>query len=314
MANVTNISVLDSAANTATVSTLDAFRADVGTSSLTVTNATASLFNVTVTGTTIVSGTAVVSGTVTVANATASLLNATIIGTAAISGSLPAGVNVLGTATVLQGTNPWIVSGTSVISGSVAVSNATASLLNATITGTAVIAAGASQIGSVTAVLSGALPAGTNVIGTATVLQGTSPWVVSGTVTSNLSGSITATLSGSIPSGNNPIGKVGFNSTAAVLSSVVLNFSALGTSTIVTAVASQTTNVYRLFLTNTTATTLFFQDSATSLSGPLNLSTNGSIVFDLSGEPWFTSTSSSNFNIQITATSQISGRLYYLQA
>lgn len=139
--------------------------------------------------------------------------------------------------------------------------------------------------------------------------------VISGAVTLAAStASIgSATIIGSLPSGNNPLGKINFNATTAALSSVSLNFSALGTSVIVTGVATTTIRVFKLLLSNSTAVLLTFQDNATALTGPLSLGTNGSIVLDFDGEPWFSASNATNFNIQLSTTSQISGRLYYTQ-
>ena len=112
MANVTNISVLDSTNTTATVSTLDAFRSNIGTSALSVVNATASLLNATITGTAALSGTitSAITGSVTVANATASLLFATVTGVVGLGGVTAGGLllsSTLATAT----TNLTVVKG-----------------------------------------------------------------------------------------------------------------------------------------------------------------------------------------------------------
>ncbi len=178
MANSTQITVLNSASVTATVSTLDGFIPGVGTALLSVTNATASGFLATVSNATAanlqatVTGTTVISGSVTVANstaanllalvsnATASLLNVTTTGIVTLSGNssgiITTGVAGSASTQVLTMQGIAGMTGVNVVNstGSLLlsqVSNATASLLNATITGTAAI--------------SGSLPAGTAVIG-----------------------------------------------------------------------------------------------------------------------------------------------------
>lgn len=123
-----------------------------------------------------------------------------------------------------------------------------------------------------------------------------------------------ATIIGSLPAGTNPLGKFNYNATTAQLTSGIINFSALGTAVIVTGVASTTIKVYRMLLTNGTATNLTFQSNSAALTGALSLAASQQIKLDLDGEPWFVTNTADNFDIQISATSQISGRIYYLQS
>ncbi len=112
MANATQITVLNSASDTATVSTLDAFNS--GTASMVVRNSTASLLNATVVGnvTAIVSGgtvTAVISGgtvtaVVTGTTIVSGIVNATITGTALVSG-------VVAIDQAAQGTSNLVIAG-----------------------------------------------------------------------------------------------------------------------------------------------------------------------------------------------------------
>lgn len=119
---------------------------------------------------------------------------------------------------------------------------------------------------------------------------------------------------GQNPAGpGNPLTVALDTASASVLSGVVLNFSAPGTATVVTGSGSFVTNVYRLLLTNTTATSITFRNGTTPLTGDMSYGANGSIVLDYSGVPWFTTGAGANFNISISTTSQISGRLYYTQ-
>lgn len=120
MANSTQITVLNSAAATATVSTLDGFRDGVGTASMVVTNVTAALLAATVIGTTAISGTAVISGNVTAA----------LSGTAIVSGNVAIDQSAVGTSN-------FVVAGrTRTVSVTVASSTTTAYAPNNSIGGT----------------------------------------------------------------------------------------------------------------------------------------------------------------------------------
>lgn len=203
--------------------------------------------------------------------------------TAVISGAVILGPSTasIGSATVFQGTNPWLVG------------NNTASLLNATVVGTTVLSgslpAGTNAIGSTTII--GSLPAGTNAIGSATII-------------------------GSLPSGNNPLGKINYNATTAALSSTAIDttIGANATAALIAGTGSTAINIYRVLMTNSTASTLTFRNGTTALTGAMSIGTNGAMTLDYDGEPWFTATGGAAFNLSSTVTSQVSGRIYYLQA
>lgn len=122
------------------------------------------------------------------------------------------------------------------------------------------------------------------------------------------------TIIGSLPAGTNPLGKINFNASAAQLSSVPLSFSAPGTSVIVTGVASTIISVYRMVLANSTAGTLTFRNGTTPLTGDMSLAANGQLNLPLDGEPYFVCSTGANLGMSLSTTSQIAGRLYYLQA
>lgn len=149
-------------------------------------------------------------------------------------------------------------------------------------------------------------------------------WVSSAILTAIISGAValgastasigSATIIGSLPAGSNPLGKINFNASAAQLSSVPLNFSAIGTSVIVTGVVTTNISVYRLFFTNSTAGLVTFRNGTTPLTGDMSLGANGAMTLDFDGEPYFVCGTAANFNMSLSTTSQIAGRLYYLQA
>lgn len=120
----------------------------------------------------------------------------------------------------------------------------------------------------------------------------------------------------SLPAGTNPLGKINFNATAAVLSSVTLGttINANTTLTFVTGTASQVVNVYRMILSNSTASVLTFRNGTNSLSGSMSFGANGSLKLDLDGEPWFVTGAGASFNVSSSDTTTLGGRLYYLQA
>jgi hypothetical protein len=70
--------------------------------------------------------------------------------------------------------------------------------------------------------------------------------------------------------------------------------------------------VYKLFLVVGGTTNITFQDAGTALSGPLPMVANGSIVLDMDGTPWFTTSSGNGFLIASSGSSiQVSGVVYY---
>lgn len=122
-----------------------------------------------------------------VGGSVASAANQSVSGTtgASIVGQLPAGTAVLGSVATLQGTNPWIVTGSvqAAVSGSVV----------AQVTGLQ----GASVSGTVGSSIIGQLPAGTAMLGSVAALQGTNPWIVTSSIAGGLfpiSGSVAATI------------------------------------------------------------------------------------------------------------------------
>ena len=98
---------------------------------------------------------------------------------------------------------------------------------------------------------------------------------------------------------------------ASNLSEAIIGFSTSGDQPVVSATSSQTTRVHRLFLVAAGATTITFKSASTGLTGAITLTAGGSIVLDVSSEPWFTTGANEAFIINSSAAVQISGRLYY---
>lgn len=169
-------------------------------------------------------------------------LNASVVGTVPITGTATIGNTVNALATVNQGTSPWIVSGTVTTVGS---SAATVAIGSPIATGTNLIgqvtgSVQASQVGAwavnaslvgqsaVTASVIGQLPVTASIIGTPTVNQGTSPWVVSGTVTTVGTSAATVAIGSPIATGTNLIGQVTGSVSASQVGAWVVNASLVG--------------------------------------------------------------------------------------
>ena len=87
--------------------------------------------------------------------------------------------------------------------------------------------------------------------------------------------------------------------------------STYGTITAIAGVTGSVIKVYKLFLVVTGAVTITFEDGSTALSGAMALSANGAITLDLDGQPWFPCSVGNAFNIIQSATTQVSGTVYY---
>ena len=85
-------------------------------------------------------------------------------------------------------------------------------------------------------------------------------------------------------------------------------------STAPAATAANIIRVYKLFLVNTSATNIQFQDGTTALTGAMALAANGAITLDLDGTPWFTCPANTSFTLVQSGTTQISGTIYYTKA
>ena len=103
--------------------------------------------------------------------------------------------------------------------------------------------------------------------------------------------------------------------TTARLTSSSVSVSASGDNTLVTGVVSQTIRVFRLVLVFNAAVNIFFKDSTpTTFTGTMNMTANGTMVLDFSGEPWFVAASGKNFVINLSSAQQVSGIIYYVQS
>lgn len=100
----------------------------------------------------------------------------------------------------------------------------------------------------------------------------------------------------------------------AQLQSVSINFSATGNNTIVAGVANQRVRVFAIFFVVSAATNVTPQDgAATALTGAMSFTSNGSLFFGNTTEPYFTTSLGNAFVLNQSGTAQVSGRAYYTQ-
>ena len=98
-------------------------------------------------------------------------------------------------------------------------------------------------------------------------------------------------------------------------STVAINQSASGDTTLVAAVASQSTKLYAMILVCTGATAITIKDGAsTSLTGAMSFGANGGFTLDMMGEPWFSGTANTAFIINSSNAVQVSGVALYIQS
>ncbi len=144
-------------------------------------------------------------------------------------------------------------------------------------------------------------------------------WTATATQSTNSSLRASVAIDGSsntvvLGGGTANIGKVAYQTpTAAVLSSTGVTTS-VAISTPVAALSSQTVRVFRLVITADAATTITFRDGATPFGEQFPLTANGSIVLDLTNEPWYVTSASNGFVVKQTGSANLGIRIYYTQS
>lgn len=97
------------------------------------------------------------------------------------------------------------------------------------------------------------------------------------------------------------------------LTGAAITFAASGDNTVVAAVASQTTKVYRMYFVVAGATNITIKNGAgASLTGAVPLAANGGMMLDFSSRPWYTTSTNTAFIINSSAAVQVSGRVEYV--
>ncbi len=90
--------------------------------------------------------------------------------------------------------------------------------------------------------------------------------------------------------------------------------SAAATVVAIPAIAKTILRIHRIWFVVAATTNLTFEDGGSALSGAVPMLANGAFVLDLSGWPWFTTSSGNAFNILNSGTAQISGTVDYTKA
>jgi len=101
---------------------------------------------------------------------------------------------------------------------------------------------------------------------------------------------------------------------AARTTQASLSFAASGDNTIVTATASQTTRVHRIWFVSAAPVDVIFKSAATALTGTLSMSGRSTLMLDMSTEPWFVTGTNEALIINLSAAVQCSGRIYYTKS
>lgn len=94
----------------------------------------------------------------------------------------------------------------------------------------------------------------------------------------------------------------------------VINHAAATTIELVAAVAGQTITVWGFSVVTAGATTFYFSDGATALTGPMSLAALGSASEPQTAYPVYTLSPGKALNLTQSAAVQLSGRLYYTQS
>lgn len=268
----------------------------------------------------------------TVSGSTVSIsgsIAATISGTINTYQTNPSTVTFNGVAqpvtATISGTPSVFVATTSVSGSTIAVTNVSGQNLNVAVVGTPTVNNYTQNVTTVTFNGTGQ-PVTQSGSWTNTVTQGTNSnlrgsFMIDGssntvqitgtpTVNAQQSGSWTDTV---VQSGTRWSMAFSTTTTVAVLSSTS-STTGVAISTPIAAVASQTVRVFRLVLTADAATTITFRDSANNFGDSQYLAANGSVVLDLSNEPWYITSSGNAFVIKQSGSANLGVRIWYTQS
>lgn len=98
------------------------------------------------------------------------------------------------------------------------------------------------------------------------------------------------------------------------LSGALISFATSGDNNIVAGVTAKVIKAYRLYIVVGGATNITIKDGSTALTGAMPFASNGSLVLDFSGIPWYTTSAGNALVINSSAAVQVSGRVEYTQA
>lgn len=102
--------------------------------------------------------------------------------------------------------------------------------------------------------------------------------------------------------------------TTGQLTSAKIDIATSGDNTIIAGVLGQTIKVYQIMFICASPVNVTPKNGATALTGVLEFLTNGGMVLDFNGEPWFLTSSGNDFILNLSGNVQVSGRIYYIQS
>ena len=104
--------------------------------------------------------------------------------------------------------------------------------------------------------------------------------------------------------------------TTVTVSSININASANGNNTLIAGIAAKTIRVFKAALVFSVGGTIIFQDgNSTTLTGPMVLNTGATIVLDMDiTNPWFLTSASNGFVINLSGGAAVGGVIYYTQS
>lgn len=222
---------------------------------------------------------------------------------------------ITGTVGVTQSTNPWTIQGDSASGAAKAgnpvqiggVFNTSQPTVTAGQTVEAQMTARGAQIVATGAdvfnvAINAALPAGTNVIGHVITDSGS---------TTAVTGNVTVTQATAI--NLNAAVVPGLPTTGATTKTNVTT-SASGWTNLVSGVGGQTIRLWRLIISVNAATNIGLGDGTTIFEGPYYLQAGGSIVFDISGEPWYVGAVAAALQINSSNAVSVSATVWTTQS
>jgi len=113
-----------------------------------------------------------------------------------------------------------------------------------------------------------------------------------------------------VPSGNLPVLAARLN--ADDMTEVRINQSASGDTTVIAAVAAQTTKIYAISLSVAAPTVIQIKNGAGSVLQEWPLAQNGGFVLTFMSRPWYTTSANTAFIINSSAAISVQGRAYYV--
>lgn len=96
------------------------------------------------------------------------------------------------------------------------------------------------------------------------------------------------------------------------LTSAPVNVSSSGDNTIIAAAASQTTRVHRLILVPAADVSIGIKTGTTTKLQPIPIKLGGSIVLDLTSEPWFETLANNAVIVNLSSAVAVTGMVEYV--